>query len=153
MNDQYFVMYKGVKTGPFTGEELKRRVREGLISRFHQISTDDSTWQAAQHLEDLWRDRPVDVEALEVDDDHVESNLPTEEELPVAEVASQDTAQQQNSTMWHFVAGGESCGPVSQNQLIAMISAGQITPQTLVWTDVFTDWYPANQINILQPYF
>tara|TARA_B100000809_G_C14688464_1_gene369600 strand:- start:70 stop:330 length:261 start_codon:yes stop_codon:yes gene_type:complete len=85
------VRFKGVPSGPFQLKDLKRQIREDKISGFHQISQDRETWKAAKDFEELWGDRPVDVESLESDGDVVSE---IEDDIPVAEVIDQqDTPQ------------------------------------------------------------
>lgn len=47
---------------------------------------------------------------------------------------------------WHVAANGQSQGPFSAQQIAAGISAGQVTPQTMVWTAGMPAWQPASQV-------
>jgi len=51
---RYFVRLRGRQTGPFDLATLQRQVRQGLVSRLHQVSTDGITWRAATTLEGLF---------------------------------------------------------------------------------------------------
>ncbi|MDA8017805.1 MAG: SPFH domain-containing protein [Thermoanaerobaculia bacterium] len=47
---------------------------------------------------------------------------------------------------FHVAAGGGSQGPYSLQQVVQALSAGQITPQTLVWSAGMSGWTPAGQV-------
>jgi membrane protease subunit (stomatin/prohibitin family) len=47
---------------------------------------------------------------------------------------------------WHVAVNGQTQGPYGFEQLAAGISAGQITPATLVWTAGMAGWVPASQV-------
>lgn len=53
---------------------------------------------------------------------------------------------------WHYEAQGQAVGPIPESQLLAMLRAGQINGNTLVWTEDIHDWRAANQIGALRPY-
>jgi hypothetical protein len=42
------------KSGPFDWRTLQQQAKQGLISRLHQISTDDATWRPAGSIEGLF---------------------------------------------------------------------------------------------------
>lgn len=42
--------------------------------------------------------------------------------------------------IWFYEQQGERRGPVSRDDLLARLSAGEITPATLVWRDGLADW-------------
>lgn len=50
----YYVRLRGKTTGPFDLGTLQRHARQGLISRLHQVSTDQSNWRSASTLEGLF---------------------------------------------------------------------------------------------------
>ncbi len=54
---------------------------------------------------------------------------------------------------WHYELSGEPKGPIPEPQLIAKIRFGEISTETLVWTEELTDWKAAGQINGLRKYF
>ena len=53
---------------------------------------------------------------------------------------------------WHYESHGQAVGPIPEPQLLAMLKAGQLTGNTLLWTEALGDWRAANQIRALQPY-
>lgn len=48
--------------------------------------------------------------------------------------------------VWHVAVNGQQQGPFSPDQLAGGISAGQVTPTTLVWTAGMAAWTPAGQV-------
>lgn len=51
---QYWVRLRDRKSGPFDLGALRRQVRQGLVSRLHQISTDQVNWRPAGTIEGLF---------------------------------------------------------------------------------------------------
>lgn len=45
-------------------------------------------------------------------------------------------------TQWYYAIEGSSVGPVSQDEFDALVSAGTIRNDTLVWQDGMEDWLP-----------
>jgi uncharacterized RDD family membrane protein YckC len=43
---------------------------------------------------------------------------------------------------WYYAQEGEAKGPVSDEQLTALVAAGTVTAQTLVWNPSMRDWRP-----------
>lgn len=50
----YYVRLRDKRTGPFDWAALQRQARQGLISRLHQISTDQANWKPAGSFEGLF---------------------------------------------------------------------------------------------------
>ncbi|MEZ6126212.1 MAG: SPFH domain-containing protein [Planctomycetaceae bacterium] len=55
--------------------------------------------------------------------------------------------------VWHVAVNGASSGPFTPAHIAASIAAGEITPQTLVWTASLPNWTPAGQVPALAPHF
>lgn len=53
---------------------------------------------------------------------------------------------------WHYESRGETRGPITDRQLVTLAKSGEITSETLVWTEQLGDWKPAGQIKPLQPH-
>lgn len=49
---------------------------------------------------------------------------------------------------WFYAVNDERKGPVTDAQLPALISAGKISPDTLVWNQSMVDWKPAGQTSL-----
>jgi len=46
---------------------------------------------------------------------------------------------------WYYAAGGQQQGPVDDAQLDALIQAGTVTPDTLIWREGMPNWQPQRQ--------
>jgi hypothetical protein len=51
---RYWVRLRNKVSGPFDLASMQRQVRQGTISRLHQVSTDQITWKAATEIEGLY---------------------------------------------------------------------------------------------------
>ncbi len=59
----------------------------------------------------------------------------------------------QDAQTYHVEVNGAAAGPYNMGQVRQMISGGQLTPQTLVWTAGLAGWMPAGQVPALQAFF
>src|ERR1700691_4765168 len=50
----FFTRVRGRVSGPYSIDALRRMVRQGLLSRVHEISSDRATWNRASDYEDLF---------------------------------------------------------------------------------------------------
>ena len=46
---------------------------------------------------------------------------------------------------WYYAAGGQQQGPVDDAQLDALIQAGTVTQDTLIWREGMASWQPLRQ--------
>ncbi len=51
---RYWVRARGKVTGPFDFAGLQKQAKQGAVSRFHQISTDQINWKGASEVEGLY---------------------------------------------------------------------------------------------------
>ncbi len=51
---KYFIKLRGRVSGPFDLSVLQRQVRQGLVSRLHQVSTDQVSWLPAASVDGLF---------------------------------------------------------------------------------------------------
>jgi hypothetical protein len=58
-----------------------------------------------------------------------------------------------NERQWYYVAGQKQYGPVPQTELLNLFRRAAIGPETYVWTDGFTNWQKACQVDLLAPLF
>jgi hypothetical protein len=54
---------------------------------------------------------------------------------------------------WHITVNGQTQGPFSLQQMVAGISEGRVSAQTLVWSPGMAGWLPAGQVPHLSAYF
>ena len=43
---------------------------------------------------------------------------------------------------WFYAEQGQKVGPIPETEFQALVAAGKITPQTLVWQSGMKDWAP-----------
>lgn len=48
---------------------------------------------------------------------------------------------------WHYLQNDQTFGPVSREELDALIQAGTVSPDVLVWTEGMPDWRPCAAVN------
>ncbi len=114
--------------GPFTEDQLKLLRKRGELSSVHQVSQDQRTWEHAGALFQKWENGVV---------------KPIEDVPKVPERPSDDE--------WFFSSPiGESIGPMSQQQLLQLATAGQITARTLVYGPGYSEWTAAGKIDFLK---
>ena len=162
----FYIRFKGRVTGPFQKEEIQKRAKEGLLSRFHEMSTDAQLWKKAALFSDLWS-IPSDVNSL-LEPEAVADPLPEPviaqtvpqpileapvtpdpfAELPVAKTPSQAEKQ------WHYQQrNGNQCGPLPITVMQNLIRQGDIVPSTLIWANGLSDWTQAQFVPEFTPLF
>ncbi|HEX5272568.1 MAG TPA: GYF domain-containing protein [Gemmataceae bacterium] len=139
---QYYVRIRGKVLGPFDLTQLRRQRDRGQLSRFHEVSEDRVTWVPASSLGELF---PADGAASP----------------PVASPAGAITRQPPRGgsgeragaeTMWHYTTPrGKQVGPVTREQLLALLDDGTVTAETLVWNPSLEDWMPLDSVPGLMP--
>jgi len=55
------------------------------------------------------------------------------------------------ANQWNYIQNGQSLGPIPEEQLKAMLAAGSLSWETLVWCDGMTAWTAAGQVQALAP--
>jgi lysylphosphatidylglycerol synthetase-like protein (DUF2156 family) len=58
-----------------------------------------------------------------------------------------------NGRQWYYAIGQQQHGPVSETELIELFRRAALGPETYVWTDGFTNWQKAAQVDIFAPMF
>lgn len=53
--------------------------------------------------------------------------------------------------MWHYLQANTPAGPVPESTLKQWLAAGQMPPDTFVWTDGMNEWAPASRVDALRP--
>jgi len=49
---------------------------------------------------------------------------------------------------WHYVNQGQQAGPVTEEELLALVREGKISEETLVWREGLQNWTPFHQAGI-----
>ena len=120
----YYVRVRGRVRGPYDIARLKLLHARGQLSRVHQVSTDGQSWVSAATLIQVFVNRAPLIEP-KVD--------------PSAD-AQQDTKQ------WYYQKDEKSHGPVSDNELQAMINNGELSGGDPVCEVGATEWSTVDAI-------
>lgn len=54
---------------------------------------------------------------------------------------------------WYYIDKGQQKGPISQDQLLALLQQGILQRTTPIWTDGMPDWQPASNVEITTSIF
>lgn len=54
-----------------------------------------------------------------------------------------------DNEQWYYMAGEQKCGPVDTAEIQAMLSSGELAPDTRVWSKSLGKWSPANTTDLV----
>jgi hypothetical protein len=54
-------------------------------------------------------------------------------------------------SQWYYVSNGNDTGPVDKDDLVAKLTSGELSQDTLVWTEGMAEWEPATQVLSVGP--
>jgi len=54
--------------------------------------------------------------------------------------------------LWHYVSAGQATGPVSEDELRALLARGALSGATLVWNSTLVDWRSATDAGLTVPH-
>lgn len=127
---QVFVAIGSEQRGPFDTEKLSDLARAG------DLNADTLVWMKG--MAD-WR-KAGEIEAME-------------EVLAAVSTAETGPPQPQLPDIEFYVAlDGKQHGPVSMTLVVEMIDAGEITDETMVWTQGMANWKAASDVADLAPF-
>ena len=52
---------------------------------------------------------------------------------------------------WYYAMDGRQLGPFAEEEFLRLFKSNQLLPDTLVWTQEFTNWVPASSVDGLLP--
>jgi hypothetical protein len=157
LSEHFYTRLRGLVEGPFTVDELKNRARRQRFGRHYQVSTDRQTWSPAASFPELFppaperrRRRPTADPARGSDEleavDLVEEPLAGDEGGGAVDAIPLQARPETGAAGWWYVRDDRECGPVSLAELRSFAAAGEIRPETLVWTEGWDQWGPAQQV-------
>ena len=124
----WYVRAKGRTLGPFSWAQLESLRDRGQLAQFHEVSQDKRTWVHASTLSDLFGGRSG-------------SGQVTEGYGPQNTPPSAHTAQG-----WFYKNAAGTHGPVSAEQIAALVRSGQILADTPIWREGFPCWLPLSDV-------
>lgn len=136
MSEQFYVRIRGRVQGPYDTAKLQSLVRRGQLSRMHEVSNDGSLWRPAAEFPELFT-TPVAVQAVATatQDHSHHSDKEIELEGPAGGISE-----------WFYAVNQEQKGPVSFDQLKALVQSGVVTASSLVWREGMAEWTPAEVV-------
>lgn len=148
MDTQLYLRVRGRVMGPYDQERLQTLVRRGQLSRMHEVSSDGTHWVQAATYPDLFVSIPVKLVAPEMTSvgpsaARLTISNPVADESPAAVPAAPPL---RSGRRWYYSHDGQESGPVDESALNQMLNAGQLGPDTLVWTDTMPQWKSAAQV-------
>jgi len=143
---QLFIRVRGRVLGPFDDQKLRSLALRGQFGKMHEVSEDGVTWGRASQYPDLFRAGETAVAVVEV----VGEREPRQEANDYA--ASTPAAMDAPRSMpaagtWYYNDRGQEMGPTSFTAIQAMLRSGQLSQNSLVWTNGMNQWTPASLVD------
>ena len=139
MSDQYYLRVRGSVVGPFREDQVRQLIERGKLGRFHEVSVDKATWQRLENFPQLLPRTGADSSA--------EPTIPTPQgasEQAAAHPGQRSSAskiQPVAARAWYYaLEDGTQHGPEDESVIVSLISAGKLSPTTLVWTAGMPRW-------------
>lgn len=145
----YFVRIRGKVSGPYEIEGLRRLVRQGALSRIHELSADRVTWDRAGEYEDLFP-QPAGQSVTPLDDSRPDLELV--DQLPVSTLPSTGSTVE-TLAQYCYSQNGATVGPVSMTVLRALAQNGSVRATDLVWRENAETGVPAYELPALAQFF
>ena len=54
-----------------------------------------------------------------------------------------------DNEQWYYMAGEQKCGPVDTDEILSLLSSGELAPDTRVWTKRLGQWTPADATDLV----
>jgi len=146
----FYVRIRGRVQGPYQPSQVRVLVQKGQLGRFHEISSDNVTWnKVADYPELLTAPAPVEAERPPVDDSTQSANAshdyPHDDVLRRSYDSSSASAAGIDSDPepaggYFYGLQGVKHGPVSRQQLRQLYLTMQLAPATPVWREGLAEW-------------
>jgi hypothetical protein len=142
-----FIRVRGKVVGPFGFDKLVALARKGQLSRMHDVSIDQMSWErAGQSYPQIWEEWTVMAptpQPVEAQDVNFEGNAG---ETAIEIDTSQST---EGAAMWHYTKGGSEQSPITLDELKHLFSLGELTSDEDVWTEGMSQWRNAGDVPAL----
>ena len=145
MSDSFFFRVRGEVKGPFSREQIISLIRKKRLGRHHELSTDAVIWTRAGEVDGLFesvapaRDEPEVAYAI--------PETETKQEPAGSGRSSfSSSGSDDQDDEWHYAKGRSTLGPVSSNELRAMLATGRLLGSDRVWNSSLADWLPAEDL-------
>lgn len=132
--EQYFIRVRGRVQGPFDIDRLHLLAKRGQFSRLHEVSSDGTAWSRASDHPELF---PSPAETAR--------RVPVGTRSPEA-AAPNAAAPPEPALEWFYSRDGSQLGPVALNSLSALLAAGQLCRDDMVWKAGLPSWLPLSEV-------
>jgi hypothetical protein len=147
MSDSFYFRVRGEVKGPFSREQIVSLIRKKRLGRHHELSSDAVVWTRAGEVEGLFesiapvRDEPEAGYAVAIpDNDSKQESSGTQRSL------QSNSSSDGEDDEWHYAKGRNTLGPISSNELRAMLATGRLLGSDRVWNSSLADWVPAEDL-------
>lgn len=170
MAEQFFIRWKSVVTGPFTNEAVKEMIREGKVSKHHQVSSDQAIWTPIHGSDDFGSDCRVAVGKARLATIRggatvgaadvasvAKSSVPQADQRAEANEgatppsAKHDLKLRENvgpslvEHRWYYVQNGASEGPVPMSEIRSLVDSGIIEFDSPICCEGEERWLKAGE--------
>lgn len=170
MAEQYYIRWKSVVSGPYTDEAVREMIRDGKVSKHHQVSSDQVTWTPVHGADAFSANCRVKVNKARLATIRVGAAIgSTETSTPGNSGEAPDPQQpQQDETgpvprakrvlkirenvgptlvedRWYYVDNGASEGPVSMTEIRALVDSGIVGADSPICREGEERWLKASE--------
>ena len=145
MSDSFYFRVRGEVKGPFSREQIISLIRKKRLGRHHELSTDAVIWTRAGEVDGLFesvapaRDEPEVAYAIPETETKQES-------AGSGRSSFSNSGSDDQDDEWHYAKGRNTLGPISSNELRAMLATGRLLGSDRVWNSSLADWLPAEDL-------
>lgn len=142
----YFVKIRGRVIGPFGSDRMAQMVRQGNLSRIHQISLDGKSWQTASEFPQFFQSAVVPTP--------VANSQPTARQpdnvsadMEIGFATAEQNSEGGDNEQWYYGINDQSTGPVSRSMIVQLLSTGQLSQSDMLWQSGMSDWKPVKNFS------
>ena len=149
-----YLRFRGRASGPYSLAEVLRMVGRGQVTRIHEVSMNQVTWNRAGSQPEL---KPAfeRLGAAGYDEVDAQSGVTAEQQIQ-SEAAGQsvDTGVGGDAGAmvkdWYYSLNDQQVGPVSTALIRKMIEEQRLAPDTLVWRGGLSEWIPLDAAELIE---
>lgn len=147
MSESFYFRVRGEVKGPFSREQIVSLIRKKRLGRHHELSTDAVIWTRAGEVEGLFESvAPVREEPEPVYATAVPETDSRQDTVAPGRAPSNGSSLDDSDDEWHYAKGRNTLGPISSNELRAMLATGRLLGSDRVWNSSLADWVPAEDL-------
>jgi len=157
MDETYFVRIRGRVKGPYEPQHLQSLNRRGQFARHHEVSLDGNEWYRAADFPELFPPRaesqpvdavrPDDATTAQTGEEPVESETFAISQSSVGGMELGEFDQEK----WYYTVGAQQEGPVTFDNLTALVHKGVLPAGSKVWHSDLSDWTAVEAVIDIDP--